>query len=238
MTEQAIATAGAPGRRQQAICAAGLVAGIVATYALLAVTPELLAHHVLILEAASGGITSIVTGGAFASAGRDPLVLVVLAPMCSVLLYDVFYWWAGRLWGDVAVQRLVANKPRWAKWTARAETMVRRRGVWALMASYYLPIPTVLVQATCGISGMPLWLFLLGDAVALLLWVALLVGLGYAIGQPAVHVVKLISHDARWVTIGIVVLIVVVTTVKQSRGGRPTQPSGAEPAASPVGNES
>jgi membrane-associated protein len=205
------------GRLSQGICAAALVAGIVASYALLAVSPELLAHHDLVLEAATGGITSIVSGGALASAGRQPLFLVVLAPMASVLLYDVFYWWAGRLWGETVIARLVAHQPRWARWSRRAEAMVRRRGIWALIASYYLPIPTVLVQAACGISGMPLWLFLLGDAIALLLWVGLLVGLGYAIGSPAVHVVDAINHDARWVTIGIIVLVLVLATVRQSR---------------------
>lgn len=219
MAQDSVVAMRPPPRNQQLVCAVGLIAGIVASYALLAVTPELLAHHVLILEAASGGVTSIVTGGALASAGRDPLVLVVLAPMTSVLLYDVFYWWAGRLWGATVIGRFVARTPRWARWTARAEDLVRRHGVWALIASYFLPIPTVLVQVFCGISGMPLWLFLVGDAIGLLLWIGLLVGLGWAIGPPAVHVVNAISHYALWVTVGIVALLVVSGMLKQSRAG-------------------
>jgi membrane protein DedA with SNARE-associated domain len=214
MATEAVVAMRPPSRNQQLACAAGLIAGIVASYALLAVTPELLAHHVLILEAASGGITSIVSGGALASAGRDPLALVVLAPMTSVLLYDVFYWWAGRLWGETILARFVAQRPRWAKWSDRAEEMVRRRGIWGLIASYFLPVPTVLVQAACGIAGMPLWLFLVGDAIGLLLWIGLLVGLGYAIGEPAVHVVNAISHDAMWISVGIIVLFVVLGALK------------------------
>jgi membrane-associated protein len=217
---EAVVAVPTPPRNQQLICAAGLIAGVVASYALLAVTPELLAHHVLILEAASGGITSIVTGGALARVGRDPLALVVLAPMSSVLLYDIFYWWAGKLWGATVIGRFIGQSPRWVRWTARAEDLVRRRGVWALIVSYLLPIPTVLVQVFCGISGMPLWLYLIGDAIGLLLWIGLLVGLGWAIGPPAIHVVKAINHYSLWITVGIVVLIVLSGMLKQSRSRR------------------
>lgn len=224
MATEAVVAMRPPSRNQQLACAAGLIAGIVASYALLAVTPELLAHHVLILEAASGGITSIVSGGALASAGRDPLALVVLAPMTSVLLYDVFYWWAGRLWGPSFVAMFVAQTPRWERRTEQAEDLVRRHGGWALVAGYFLPfVPIVLVQAFCGVSGMPLWRFVVSDGFALLLRVGALVGLGYAIGEPAVHAARAVSHYGLRVTIGIVVVIVVVAMVRQARSG-PVRP--------------
>jgi membrane protein DedA with SNARE-associated domain len=219
MTDQAVAPSGATWRAPQAICAAGLVAGLVATYVLLAITPELLAHHDLTLEAVGGSMVSIATGGALASQGREPIVLVVLAPLTSVLLYDVFYWWAGTLWGQPFIARFVAQTPRWDRRTARAEELVRRHGVWALVAAYFLPVPIVLVQAFCGVSGMPLWRFVLGDGFALLLRVGVLVGLGYAIGEPAVRLAMTVSRYGLRVSIGIVVLVVVVAIVKQSRVG-------------------
>jgi membrane-associated protein len=197
MTEPAIATAEDPGRAQQAICGAGLLVGIVASYVLIAITPELLAHHDLILEATGASIVSIVTGGALASQGREPLVLVVLAPLTSVVLYDVFFWWAGKLWGRPFVARFVAQTPRWDRRTARAEDLVRRHGVWALLAGYFL---------------------------ALFLRVAALVGLGYAIGEPAVRLAMTISRYGLRVTIGLVVVIVVVAAVKQSRARPPETP--------------
>jgi membrane protein DedA with SNARE-associated domain len=227
MTEPAIATAEDPGRTQQAICAAGLLAGIVASYVLIAVTPELLAHHDLFLEAAGASIVSIVTGGALASQGREPLILVLVAPLTSVVLYDVFFWWAGQLWGRPFVARFVAQTPRWDRRTARAEDLVRRHGVWALIAGYFLPfVPIVLVQAFCGISGMPLWRFLLGDSFALFLRVGALVGLGYAIGEPAVRLATTISRYGLRVTIGLVVVIMVIGVVKQSRASRRGGPTG------------
>jgi membrane protein DedA with SNARE-associated domain len=221
MTEPAAAPVAVPWRAPQLICAVGLVAGIIATYALLAATPTLLAHHDLALEATSGSLASIVTGGALASQGREPIVLVVIAPMTSVLLYDVFYWWAGRLWGQPVVSRFVAQTPRWDRRTDRAEDLVRRHGVWALIAAYFLPaVPIVLVQAFCGVSGMPLWRFLLGDSLALLLRVGALVGLGYAIGEPAVHLADTIGRYGLRVTIGLVVVVMLVAIVRQSRAAR------------------
>jgi membrane protein DedA with SNARE-associated domain len=226
MTEPAPAPVGVPWRAPQLICAVGLVAGIIASYALLAATPTLLAHHDLTLEATSGSLASIVTGGALASQGREPIVLVVLAPMTSVLLYDVFYWWAGKLWGQPIIARFVAQTPRWDRRTVRAEDLVRRHGVWALIVGYFLPaVPIVLVQAFCGVSGMPLWRFLLGDALALLLRVGALVGLGYAIGAPAVRLANTIGKYGLRVTIGIVVVIMVLSIVRQSRMTRETPPA-------------
>jgi membrane protein DedA with SNARE-associated domain len=221
MTEPTTAPAATPWRAPQLICAVGLVAGIIASYALLAATPSLLAHHDLALEATSGSLASIVTGGALASQGREPIILVVFAPMTSVLLYDVFYWWAGKLWGQPVVSRFVAQTPRWDRRTDRAEDLVRRHGVWALIAAYFLPaVPIVLVQAFCGVSGMPLWRFLLGDSLALLLRVGALVGLGYAIGEPAVHLANTIGRYGLRVTIGLVVVVMLVAIVRQARAAR------------------
>jgi membrane protein DedA with SNARE-associated domain len=226
MTEPAPVPVSVPWRAPQLLCALGLVAGLIASWALLAVTPALLAHHDLTLETISGSMVSIVTGGALASQGREPIVLVVLAPMTSVLLYDVFYWWAGKLWGPPVIARLVAQNPRSERRTARAEDLVRRHGIWALIVGYFLPaVPIVLVQAFCGVSGMPLWRFLFGDALALLLRVGALVGLGYAIGEPAVRLANTIARYGLRVTIGIVLAIIVVSIVRQSRTARQPPPA-------------
>jgi membrane protein DedA with SNARE-associated domain len=64
---------------------------------------------------------------------------------------------------------------------------------------------------------MPLWAFLLGDIIGTLLWVGLLVGLGWSIGHPAVHVVDEISHYSLIATIAIVVAIVAITSLRYRR---------------------
>lgn len=222
-------------RWREVLCGAGLIAGIAGSYALTAVTPELLKHHVVLLEMLSGGITSMVTGGAFAHVGRVSLLAVVLAPLCTVLLYDVFYWWAGRLWGETVIAKFLERSPPWKRWVDRAERAIRRRGVLVLFISYYLPIPNAAIDVACGLAEMPLWMFLIGDAVGLLLWEGLLVSLGWVIGHRAVHVVNVVNHYSLWITLGIVVLIIVITQIRMLRQQRRRQ---AADAAAPTTNES
>jgi membrane protein DedA with SNARE-associated domain len=214
---------GAPRPRRrpaELICGAGLALGLIASYAFIGLSPSMLAHHDILLETLAGTSASIVTGGAYARVGRDSLVLVVIAPIATIALYDVFVWWAGRLWGEVIIDFYAKHNPRARRWIGRAEQVVRRRGIWALALGHYLPIPNVVLFLACGASGMSLAAFVLGDLMGLLLWEALLVSLGWAIGHPAVHVVGEIGHYSLWVTIGVVVAVIAVGSVRQRRASR------------------
>jgi membrane-associated protein len=202
------------------LCGTGVALGIIASYVFIVLTPSLLAHHGVLLEALAGTNAAIVSGGAFARIGRDSLLLVVLAPLCTIALYDVFYWWAGRLWGEKIVAFYTRNNPRAGRWVDRAERIVRRRGIWALAIAYYLPLPNVVIYVSCGISGMSLWTFVLGDVLGTLLWEALLVGLGWAIGHPAVHVVNEIGHYSLVATIALIVILIGLGARRGRRAAR------------------
>jgi membrane-associated protein len=80
------------------------------------------------------------------------------------------------------------------------------------------------VYVSTGISGMPLWTFILGDVIGTLLWEGLLVGLGWAIGHPAVHVVNEIGHYSLLVTIALVVVLIGLG----ARRGRRARTSGVD----------
>jgi membrane-associated protein len=207
-------------RNADIACGVGLGIGIVASYVFIVLTPSLLAHHGVLLEALAGTNAAIVSGGAFARIGRDSLLLVVLAPLCTVVLYDVFFWWAGRLWGEKIVAFYTRGNPRAARWVNRAERLVQRRGIVALAIAYYLPFPNIVIYVTCGVSGMSLGAFLLGDVIGTLLWVGLLVGLGWAIGHPAVHIVNEIGHYSLVVTIALVVILIGFGVLRQRRAAR------------------
>ena len=207
-------------RTADILCGTGIGLGIIASYVFIALTPSLLAHHGILLEALAGTNAAIVSGGAFARIGRDSLLLVVLAPLCTIALYDVFFWWAGRLWGEKIVSFYTRSNPRAARWVARGERVVRRRGIWALAIAYYLPLPNVVIYVSCGVSGMSLWTFILGDVMGTLLWEALLVGLGWAIGHPAVHVVNEIGHYALVLTIALIVVLIAVGAFRGHRAQR------------------
>lgn len=195
------------------LCGAALVAGLAASYVLSLLTPSLLKHHALLLEALSGNVASIVIGGAQASTGRAPLALVLGAPLLGIVLYDVSLWWAGRLWGNQVLSRFVRT-PRARRRLARTEGWVARRGVLALSVAYFLPLPNPATYLLCGASGMPLAVFVVGDALGTLLWTSLLAGLGWAVGRPALRLVDAVDH---WSLVVVVVLVVVGSLVRRTR---------------------
>lgn len=198
-------------------CAAGLAASMVAGYVLAGLTPALLRHHVVLLEALTGSTVAIVTAGALSRTGQVLLPLAVLAPLAAIALYDVVVWWAGRRWGQALVAHYARRRPRTARRVERAETLVRERGVAALAVAYYLPVPNALLYLFAGTSGMRLRTFVLGDALGVLLWEVLLLGLGWSLGHRAVDVVSAVDRHATVVTLGVVALWLLWRAVARRR---------------------
>ena len=190
-------------------CAVAILAGLVATYVFSLLTPTLLAHHALLLEALSGNVASIVIGGAQAKAGHTPLLLVLLAPLVGILLYDVALWWAGRLWGNELLSRFLRT-PRARRRLARTEAWVARRGVVVLALAYFLPLPNPATYLLCGASGMSLGVFVIGDMLGTLLWTGALAALGWAVGQHALQLLHTVDHYSLAITVAVVVVLVAV----------------------------
>ena len=62
--------------------------------------------------------------------------------------------------------------------------------------------------------------FLLFDVVGMLAWIGLIVGLGYAIGHPAVRLAKTISHYGLLVTIALVAIALAIAMLGARRNTR------------------
>jgi membrane protein DedA with SNARE-associated domain len=193
---------------------------------LLPAVPSLVGTHPVLLELFRGSMTSMVTMGALARVGEASLVVAVLAAIPGSMMFDWLYWWAGRRWGHRALALFVGTHPRARRRMDQAERISRRWGWLAVATAYLLPIPSVLVYAAVGWTGMRLRTFLLWDLVGALLWIGMLVGLGYAIGQRAVDVAHAVSHYALALTI---LLVVVIVARQMWRARR----EGGEPAPEP-----
>jgi membrane-associated protein len=89
----------------------------------------------------------------------------------------------------------------------------------------FLPVPSALIYAAAGWTGMSLSRFLIFDVVGMLSWIGLIVGLGYAVGHPAVQVAKTISHYGLVVTIAVVAIALAIAVLRSRRNtGRRTPP--------------
>lgn len=195
-------------RQSEVLCIAGLAVTTIYTLVLIPVAPSLLGKDPVLLELLRGSTPAMVAGGAFARVGDASLLLALIAPVATLMMADPLLWWAGRIWGPSVAGTLIGNQgARGKKLTERATRWSERYGTWAVIFSYYLPIPSALVYAGAGWTGMRLRRFLLLDLIGVALWVVLNVGLGYAIGQSAVDVAKAIGRYSLYVTLGLVVLI-------------------------------
>jgi membrane protein DedA with SNARE-associated domain len=204
--------------RRDIVCWLGIMVSGVYALALLPLVPSLLGRNPVLLEALRGSTTSMVAAGAFARVGDASLALAILAPLPTLMLFDPFYWWAGRLWGRRAIRLFTGRSARAGRSLDRIERNAGRLGPPAVVLAYVLPIPTVLIYAAAGWTGMSLAVFLACDLAGSLIWVGLNVGLGYAIGQEAVDVAKAIS---RYALIFTVVLVGAIIAMQIRRARRP-----------------
>jgi len=196
---------------------------VVYSLALWPLVPALIGTHPLLLEIVGGSTLAEVTVGAHSRLGELPLWVAVAVAIPGSMMFDWVFWWAGRRWGDRALHLILGRDPsprgiavRDAR-TARLERMAGRFGPAAVVLAYYLPLPSVLFYVGAGLSGMRLRTFLILDALGTLLWVGPIVGLGYAIGKPAVDVVGRINHYSTLLAIVIAVVVVGAQVRKRRR---------------------
>jgi membrane-associated protein len=211
---------------QPADVAIVVLLGVFAVYslALWPLVPALIGSHPLLLEILSGSTVAEVTVGAHSRLGDLPLWVAVVAGVPSTMMFDWVFWWAGRRWGDRALH-LMLGRDASPRGVARREARVARleraaeRWGWAAVAlAYYLPVPSLLVYVAAGLAGMRLRTFLALDLVGTLLWVGPVVGLGYAVGKPAVDVVDRIDQYSTYLTVAVV--LVVIGLQARRRGSR------------------
>ena len=201
-------------RRRRTICATVLALQALYAFVLLPTVPSLLGSDPVLLEALRGSTAAMVAGGAFARIGEASLVLALLAPFPTLMMADPFLWWAGRLWGPDVAAYIGGRGPRAKRRSARTIRFSERYGSWAVVLAYVLPVPSALIYAAAGWTGMRLRRFLLLDLAGTALWIALIVGLGYAIGRSAVHVAHEITHYSLLLTLALVVVAVVSVLVR------------------------
>jgi membrane protein DedA with SNARE-associated domain len=89
----------------------------------------------------------------------------------------------------------------------RVKRISHRYGALAVVTGYIIPIPVQLIAVTVGLAGMPLLTYVVLDAIGAMIWLGLLAGLGYGIGQRAVDVANSVSHYSLRVTLGLMLVI-------------------------------
>ena len=207
-------------RRVDVICWAAITLSGLYYLVILPFRASLVGTHPVFLELLNGSTEAIVSGAAFARVGHGSLAVVLLAAIPGLMKFDLIYWWAGRLWGERIVHLFAGQRARQRRRGQKFVARVNRWGRWftwpAVIIAMFLPIPSAIIYAVAGWTGMRWVTFLILDAIGTLSWAGLLAGLGWALGQHAVSVAQTVSKYGLWVSIAIIVLVV----VGQMRGAR------------------
>jgi len=163
------------------------------------------------------------SAAAFARVQHGSLVWVLLASLPGLMKFDLIYWWAGRLWGKRVIHLFAGNSERQRRRAERFTARVDRWGRWftwpAIVIALFIPVPSAIIYAIAGWTGVSWATFLLLDAVGTLAWAGMLAGLGWELGQHAVSVAQTISRYGLWVSIAIVVLVV-ISQMRSARAQR------------------
>ncbi|MGQ0846244.1 MAG: DedA family protein [Sporichthyaceae bacterium] len=176
--------------------------------ATMPLVPVLIADHTVLLALFRGSATAVVTMGAQVRTGEEHLAVALFAGLIGLMIFDPVFWWAGRRWGQNAITMLLGRSRNPEKQLRRLHRLTEKYGWLAVLTGYIGPIPVPLIAVAVGFGGMKLRTYLILDAIAAMLWLSLLVALGYSIGQDAIDVVEAIAKYALWISIGLVVVIV------------------------------
>ncbi|HEY0937718.1 MAG TPA: VTT domain-containing protein [Trebonia sp.] len=199
-------------RRVDIVCWAAITLSGLYYLVLLPFRASLVGTHPVVLEILNGSTEAIVSGAAFARVGHGSLVVVLLAAIPGLMKFDIIYWWAGRLWGERVIHLFAGRRERQRRRAQRFTARVDRWGRWftwpAIIVAMFLPVPSAIIYAIAGWTGMSWVTFLILDAIGTLAWAGMLAGLGWELGQHAVNVAQTVSHYGLWVSIAIIVLVV------------------------------
>lgn len=205
-----------PARRADWICLALMSASGFYALASTPLKALLIGSNPVLLELLVGSNAAIVAAAGFAEVGRVWLPIVVVAGVIGKLWRDPLWWWAGKLWGPRAMDFLSGRSPRAARVVAVIERFVGRHTWLALVVGSVPFIPSGLLYAMVGWSGMRLRTFLLVQGAVCAFWVGLWVWLGLALGQTAVDLAEWIGRYSLIIA-GVLVVLIVVRQVVATR---------------------
>jgi membrane protein DedA with SNARE-associated domain len=183
------------------------------------ISPGLIDTHPVLLSALRGSLSAMIATGSFARVGTLPLWQAILAPLPILVWVDPFYYWAGRRYGRLLLDYYKRQSPRMDRRIERAELSFARFGLWAILVNPFLPFAPFLFLAA-GETRMNFWKFFGVDILANLIYIGLVVSLGWFIGQRGVDIAQTIGHYGIILTVVLVVGVIVVAWRQSAASAR------------------
>jgi len=163
----------------------------------------------------------MMAGGAFAAAGDLVLWQVCLAAFAGAITGDQTGYFLARHYGGDRLWTRLRRKRASARLLAQAESLLARRGGWAVYLTRWLFSPLgPYVNLIAGATRMPWRRFVLADLAGEATWVAVYVTLGYVFGSQIEEVSDTLGNVIGALTAGMMTFLLGRALWRQ-RGMRP-----------------
>ena len=137
---------------------------------------------------------SILTiGGYLAWQGRLKLVPVVIVAIVSAVIGDNMAYWLGRRYGQRLLNRFVAAAPHRVE---RMRQYVIRYGMLAVFVARFVAGLRFMAGPLAGSTGLDPWRFFVANLLGAMIYVPVIVGLGYGVGYGLGHRIEELRHAA------------------------------------------
>lgn len=93
--------------------------------------------HLVLFELLRGLMIVMVTMGVMVRIGDQLLIVVVVAVIFGLMMFDWVYWWAGRCWGRCVIELFIGNHPKVVKCMYKFEKLIVRWGWVAIVIVYF-----------------------------------------------------------------------------------------------------
>jgi membrane protein DedA with SNARE-associated domain len=144
------------------------------------------------LPMAPGDLLLVAAGVLISTHGLDPVLFLPLALLASMTGALVGYTWARAL-GARALWSL-AERLRAGRHLERASERLRDAGPWTILVARLIPGLRINTTLVSGALQVPRRTFLAGLVPSIIIWEAVFIGLGAAVGTPVEHYLGRLEH--------------------------------------------
>jgi membrane protein DedA with SNARE-associated domain len=164
--------------------------------------------------------TVLTIGGYLAWQGQLRFLLVVIVGVVSAVTGDNLSYWLGRRYGQRLIRRVAAASPERAE---RMRHFVLRHGMVAVFVARFVAGLRFMAGPLAGSTGLPGGRFFVANLLGAVVYVPVIVGLGYAAGYglgERIERLRRLAGNALHVALAVLVLAAIGVWIARMRRSR------------------
>lgn len=167
------------------------IVALIAEYGLLLVFINVLVEQAGVPVPA---VPTLVVAGALASIGKLPIGAVVLVALIACLISDLAWYWAGRHFGAAVMRTLCRISLSPDSCVKQSELRFQRWRGQILLIAKFVPGLSTIAPPLVGAMKLKPFVFILFDGIGSLIWIGVVVGLGYAFAKQIDDILLLLAN--------------------------------------------